>query len=181
MKELLSRYGYLHVWQNKASINKNNFLKHFKQRLIDEFLQGWNRNVLDSAVLSLYRNVKTRFGFESYLNDIVPRNLRIALTKLRISGHSLRIHTGRYDRTERNLRICQICNCQEIEDEYHFIFQCRPYQALRSRYIKNYFIRRPSMYKLIELLSSQNKNELYLLSKYLFEASKIRTNMLSEL
>jgi hypothetical protein len=40
-----------------------------------------------------------------YLENLVSRTLRIALTKLRISAHNLRLQTGRYsrERVDRNL------------------------------------------------------------------------------
>ena len=174
VKSLLSRYGFLNVWQNIINTKESTFLSIFKQRLLDEFLQEWQRNLNNSSVLSLYRDIKSSFGFQTYLDKLVSRKLRIALTKLRVSGHSLRVHTGRYDRLERNMRVCQICNSHELEDEYHFVFNCKPYHLLRNRYIKTYFRARPSMYKFIDLLSTQNTNELYMLSKYVFEATNLR-------
>jgi len=103
----------------------------------------------------------------------------MSLTKLRVSGHSVRVHTGRYDRIEKNMRLCQIYNNHELEDEFHFVFNCRPYTLLRERYIKNYFRAKPSMNTFIELLSSQNTNELYRLSKYVFEATSLKNEMIN--
>ena len=133
----------------------------------------------NSNVLNLYRAIKSDFGFETYLDKLASRKLRTVVTKLRVSGHSLRVQTGRYDRLERNMRVCQICNSHELEDEYHFVFNCQPYHLLRNRYIKTYFRTRPSMYKFIDLLSTQNTNELYMLSRYVFEATKLRNETIN--
>ena len=38
-----------------------------------------------------------------------------------------------------NERLCQICNEPEIEDELHFILNCKGSEDLRTRYIKKYY------------------------------------------
>ena len=181
VKNLLTRYGFYYVWCNESQINETHFISIFKQRLIDEYLQQWQGNINDNGVLTLYRELKTSFEFESYLDNIVSRNLRIAITKLRICSHSLRIHTGRYDRLERNVRLCQVCNSNEIEDEFHFMFKCTPYVQLRQTYIKRYYRVKPSMFKLVQLLKTQNKSEVFMLSKYISEAFKVRSTILMNL
>jgi hypothetical protein len=117
---------------------------------------------------------------EPYLNNITSRNLRIGLTKLRISAHSLRIQTGRYgkDRLERNLRVCQMCNGNEIEDEFHFVFNCPAYHSIRLKYIKTFFRTKPSMFKFTQLLSSKNKSNIVMLAKFIHESLEIRTSRL---
>ena len=37
----------------------------------------------------------------------------------------------------RNERFCKICNLNVIEDEFHFLFSCPPYQLERSDYYVN--------------------------------------------
>ena len=39
----------------------------------------------------------------------------------------------------------------ELEDEYHFLFECPIYADLRKQYIGRCFVVRPSMCKVIEL------------------------------
>ncbi|XP_045180152.2 uncharacterized protein LOC123539573 isoform X1 [Mercenaria mercenaria] len=182
VKDLLSKYGFLYKWNdiiNNRHLRKNVdsvFISMFKQRLIDEFTQEWRNGVNSMEVLTLYKSVKESLKLEPYLNNIVSRNLRIPLTKLRVSAHSLRIQTGRYgrDRIDRNLRFCQICNSNDIEDEFHFVFKCFPYEQVRRKYIKHYYRSRPSMLKFTQLLSTKNKPELYMLAKFIQEALEIR-------
>lgn len=112
-------------------------------------------------MLDLYHSTKSIFEYEHYL-DLVPSNLRLFVTRLRISAHTLRIHTGRYSRNRipRNERYCQCCNSGQIEDEYHFIIVCPYYQNLRIVYVKQYYRNNPSMFKFIQLLKSENKHTL---------------------
>ena len=55
---------------------------------------------------------------------------RIAMTKLRLSNHTLRIEKGRHERIIRSLRHCAFC-LNQVEDEIHFVMQCKLYNNLR--------------------------------------------------
>ena len=55
-------------------------------------------------------------------------------------------------------RKCRVCNI--LEDEFHFIFECPVYSDLRKLYIDKYYINRPSMLKLIELLNRYHKKQI---------------------
>ena len=61
--------------------------------------------------------------------------MRSALRKLRISAHELKIETDRYKKlpNERSQRICERCNLNVIEDEFHFIISCPLYNDNRDR------------------------------------------------
>ena len=176
VRNLLEKYGFLDIWLDPLSVNQNQFIAIFKQRLLDEYIQEWRASVNNNDILFLYRSVKINFGMESYLENIFSRNLRIALTKLRISAHNLRIQTGRYsrDRVDRNLRYCLICNTNEIEDEFHFVLKCPVYENLRKKYIKRYYRSRPSMFKFVQLLRSDVNKDIKMLCNYINEAFKLR-------
>ena len=76
----------------------------------------------------MYQN----FQIQESLSFNLPNSLTNALTKLRISAHSLLIEKGRHFRPklERKNRLCRICN--EIEDEEHFLLYCQKFTDLRS-------------------------------------------------
>ena len=84
----------------------------------------------------------------------------INLTKLRISAHILIVENGRYDqnRLSRNERFCTLYNAREIEGEFHFAIKCACYTDQISTFMKNYYYRRPSICKFIELVNSTNKH-----------------------
>lgn len=73
----------------------------------------------------------------------------------------------------RDKRFCKTC-FTDIEDEYHFILVCPMYLALRSKLIKRYYWCKPSMYKLIQLLSVNNIKELCNLGKFIYKALTLR-------
>jgi len=73
-------------------------------------------------ILDEYNLFKVNFIYEEHL-ILVPYNLRCFITRLRISAHSLRIHTGRVgvNRLPKHERLCLNAILQDIEDVYHFV------------------------------------------------------------
>ena len=96
---------------------------------------------------------------QSYLTQGVPAKYKKYISKFRLSAHSLKVETGRYDATARENRLCTMCNLEDIEDEYHFILKCPNYTDIRNLHSNTYFTTRPSVYKLTKLFSSSNKPE----------------------
>ena len=104
----------------------------------------------------------------------MPNCYTILITRFRVSAHTQLIEKGRYN-IERGKRICQMCDMNDVEDEYHFILKCLFYTNLRHLYIKNYYWSKPSVFKLVQLLSVQNRKELCNIGKYLKHAEYIRS------
>ena len=50
----------------------------------------------------------------------------------------------------------------------------RPSNVLRKKFIKPYYFRKPSVFKLVQLLATQNVSELLGLGKFLFQALQNR-------
>ena len=71
---------------------------------------------------------------ESECLDIVnSKKFRKVLTKLRVSLHRLEIEMGRWPRPERiefDDRTSKLCN--NLEDEFHFVFQYPLYDRSRK-------------------------------------------------
>jgi hypothetical protein len=59
---------------------------------------------------------------EYYLSH-PDRNVRLILTKFRLSDRKLLIEIGRYLKTPRDQKLCAICNV--LEDVFHFLFDCK--------------------------------------------------------
>ena len=141
---------------------KQDIIKHYvyliialKERVIDVFKQEWFNKISLSGSLTLYKNIKLSFGIENYL-DVLPRKLRINISKLRLSAHQLRIETGRYarNRLDRALRLCTLCDKSDLEDEYHFVLVCPVYDSIRKKYIRPFYYKRPNAFKFITLMQT---------------------------
>ena len=125
----------------------------FRNRLKDLFISKWRIDVNDSPSLYLYKELKPIFERSIYLDKIVNSKFRNIIAKLRLSSHVLFIETGRHQNIQRNERTCTFCSMNEIEDEYHFVLICPLYDNIRNTCIPVLNKRRPSMFKLEQLLN----------------------------
>jgi hypothetical protein len=111
VRDILCTTGFGYVWVNPYVIQCNQFVPIFKNRLVDCFIQKWFNDINNSSPLSLYKHIKCSLHYEQYLEQVVSKPLRSAITKLRISAHNLRIEVGRYGvkRVQICDRVCQLC------------------------------------------------------------------------
>ena len=173
VKLLLESLGCGHVWIEQGVGDINMFLRVFKQRLTDNLIQGWNEQVSNSSRANTYKLI-ANFNFKCYLDVVTVRKFRYAFTRLRVASHRLEIEAGRWhkpNRTPVEERKCLFCR-NSLEDEFHFVIECKLYQDLRQKYIKRYFWARPNIPKFIELLESENKKTIKNLSIYIFKSFK---------
>ena len=176
VKQLLEKYGFNYVWINPFSINCNEFLSLFKQRIHDVYITEWRSLLFKSSRLYMYKEIKMEFSLEFYLKEIKDKAYRNVLSQFRCVSHNLAIETGRHGpvNVERSRRLCKYCNLQDIEDEYHFLLICPLYRELRSKYIDSYYWKSPSMYKCISLLKMEKLSVLKNVAQYLLNAFELR-------
>ena len=133
--------------------------------------------------LRTYRTFKITYQQESYLKEVSNIKHRIALTKLRISNHSLEIERGRYSRpyVKPEERICPLCK-NESEDEKHFLLRCSFFSTKRKEIFEKINI---ITKKNIEFLTEDEKfhyminpisNKLLqkIIAKHIYECFEIR-------
>ena len=152
----------------------NKFLLILKQRLADNFLQNCSDRLEVSSRASFYKHICI-FQFQPYLDKVVTRNFRVALSKLWLSSHRLLIESGRWNRPQpfpREQRLCAICNY--LEDEYHLLFECSLYNYERVGFLKPHYLRRKSMFKAVELMQSSNAKVLNNLAVYIYKCLEMR-------
>jgi hypothetical protein len=71
----------------------------------------------------LYKFLKQNENEMEYYLSHPDRNVRLILTKFRLSEHKLLIEIGRNLKIPRDQRLCAICNV--LEDEFHFFIECK--------------------------------------------------------
>ena len=102
-------------------------------RMADIFHQEAFANLAKpSSKLRTYWKIKTDIGIEKYLYHITNVETRIAVSRLRLSNHELMIEKGRHLKLDVSQRICPFCEGGCLEDEYHFLLQCKTYASLRN-------------------------------------------------
>lgn len=179
IKHELSSLGMMDIWVTQHVTNVNYFLSVVKQRLLDIFKQECETFFTTSSKCIIYRHIVDHLSLQAYLSKPIPIKYKKAIVRLRLSSHCLLIESGRHRNIPRQLRTCPVCR-NDIEDEYHFILVCPLYYDLRYKYIKSYFRLNPSVFKLINLLSSTNTKDLSNLGKFVHHANILRANYLVE-
>ena len=97
---------------------KGKFIEYWKEKLFNNVRhQGYGNK------LRTYRKFKMMFAPEAYLSIIPSFEVRKELCKFRVSNHKLKIETGRHNNVPLKNRLCNECNV--IEDEEHFLINCR--------------------------------------------------------
>ena len=110
-----------------------------------------------------YFSFKTDFQMESYISQAKNKQLRRILASFRVGCHWLRVHTGRYEATTREQRICSHEHCTVVEDEVHAIFFCPAHASLRQKYADLFdhiqghdlkaFLTQPAVHRLASFLT----------------------------
>ena len=175
IKSLLESLGLPNMWLRQEYQSAN--LSQIKQRIFDQYKQSWYVAINNSKRLRSYSRYKHSFELESYLDNINERKFKTALTRFRLSSHHLEIERGRYPNISREERLCKFCNLRSVEDEYHFLLVCPTYIDIRRKYFKPYICRWPTINKFDKIMSTNNKNEIIRLSKYLYFANKLRNEL----
>ena len=174
VKELLCKLGFMQAWLSQGVGNEQRFVEMFKTRVKDIFMQDWHAR-LETSTRARFYNIFANFRYQNYLDDINVERFRTSLSKLRLSSHRLEVETGRWAKPNKipyEHRKCKICDT--LEDEFHFVFECALYVEIRQKYISKYFWKHPSMIKFIELLCTDSKKNIKMLSMYVDKAFKIR-------
>ena len=138
IKSVLESNGMLNFYLNNCGKEYPFVYKRIFDRLSDHFHNTVFEEIkLDTSKLRTYAKVKTEIGIEKYLVEIKNTEIRSKVTKLRLSNHRLAIETGRHacPKIDKDKRFCPFCPSQ-VEDEYHFLFECSNMKHLREELLK---------------------------------------------
>ena len=104
---------------------------------------------------------------EIYLgNQYIPDYMRQSFSRVRLMSHDLKIETGRWSRTPREMRRCH-CNGLNVQTEEHVLVNCVITRELRIRYGLNNIQNLDSLFKLSEIIN---------VCRYIHEALRIIRN-----
>ena len=128
---------------------------------------------------STFKNDVSRSEYSSLIKNQTHRQ---AAAKLRSSNHRLRIETDRYHlpKIPENLRICQLCSSNKVENEIHFLFECNLNKNLRQHFFQDVeakcskFVDLTKSKKVIFLLNNIDPYVSKKLGYYVYEAFQLR-------
>ena len=114
-----------------GTIHNNSIHEDVFRRMQDIFHQASFVEIgKESSKLLTYGRIKTEIGREEYLANISNLNERTAISKIRLSNHTLMIEKGRHLKIAKDERYCPFCP-YEIETEKHFILFCKSFALAR--------------------------------------------------
>ena len=160
---MLCMTGFGMVWLQQGVGCVKSFLKTFKQRLIDMFIQEWSGTIRDRERYENYKHFKIIFEKEKYISEISPYCFRVAITQLRFNVLPLNNNAHRYSNVLKE-KMCPFCR-NAIKNEYHFISECPYYKDLRNRFLPD--VTRLPMEVLMKVSNSSHR---YQMSRYVFLA-----------
>ena len=59
----------------------------------------------------------------------LPLNLSIYFSRFRCMNHRLPVEFGRFSRLESAKRKCKLCKSGDLEDEFHYLFNCSHFKS----------------------------------------------------
>jgi len=164
IKSILDNCGLSNVWVRPEQFDSEWILKSVEQRLSDIELQEWYGEVERNSLCTNYKLFKTEFKQESYLTK-VDIGERIALTRYRCGSHRLPVAKERY-LPLTDPHICPLCDKCISGDEFHYALVCTAVQEERTKFLKGYFCRNPSVLKFRQLFDMQGPRSLIKLGKF---------------
>ena len=181
IQELLFHHGFGHVWENQGVEDDKLFISLYEQRLKDINFQHFSEYICNSSKCSFYSKVNDPISINS-INDHIHKlsfNLRFEVLSIICSNHKLAIEQGRRNNELRENRLCQICNLNIIEDEYHFLLVCPVLSDIRRNFLPVWCYVNPNKEKLVKLFRTNDFAILRNLAIYIKKGKYIRDEILS--
>ena len=143
---------------NQVVDDENLFLTKFKERMYDMYLQEWLAQVELTSDNRLFKHIKYKFEFESYL-ELNNHSMRVSIAKIRLSSNIFYIERGRWgqNRVPVEERRCNVCN--EIEDEYHCLIKCPHFNNERIGLLPGFLYNSPNRDKFLAFISTKSLQE----------------------
>ena len=147
VRAILTRCNLEGLWNNqrvgnakKVIIQVGSELKNQFKATIFEQLQSENgKDGRSGNKLRTYKTIKETYNTEQYLlMKNMPAHVKRAITRIRLSAHSLEIERGRKAKPQSIPaceRFCRQCKTR-VEDEVHFIVECPLYSQLRTEMLR---------------------------------------------
>ena len=131
VKNTFEKVGMLDVFLNEnPSTTTTTFCALF-DREKDIFTQTAFEALKSMSKMKTYKLLKQSWKVEDYLLRMGNVSDRTALTKLRLSDHTLVIEKGRHQNINESDRTCPFCP-GHVEDEFHFLIKCPIFKHLRK-------------------------------------------------
>jgi hypothetical protein len=172
----LYRYGFGYVWENQGVGDVKVFVRVFRQRLVDCYLQEWNADISSRDRFAFFSSFKQTHSLSQYLLDVRHVAHKKILTRFRLGVSPLYPHRLRFSKNNRDSFDCPFCK-GTYECEFHFLLVCPKYTTLRESFLPTKFYNHPTAFKMSILLA--NSGCAPSLAAYIFKAFELRSALLT--
>ena len=137
--KIVIKYDMLDLWNDEKKIiqlSKQGWYEYLYKKVHQKEEEEWLQAINDEQLhpkLRTYKTFKKKLQLEKYLLSGSQKSGRYLLTSIRTGTNKLRIETGRWKRPKELIeqRVCRNCMTGQVEDEKHFILDCKVYDTLR--------------------------------------------------
>ena len=161
VRDTLIDLGLPYLWESHdvTHVNTAQFKYFVKRQTQDLFILEWHNVLAESSMYNNYRIIKSTFGQERYLT-ILPYNCIISFIRFRTTNNLLPVNVQRYYNIHRDERTCDKCLSNDTADEFHYLFVCPYFEAIREKCIPCIHVAQPSYHKYNHLFNSHDKQTL---------------------
>ena len=176
IQSILCENGFEQVWLFGCGQEKL-FFRELKERLHSSFCFRWYDHVENSSRFSIYKQYKTCFGKEKYVDILWMNIYRNVLAQFRMGVSQINVHKYRYSKKTENWE-CPFCT-KTLETEEHFIFECPKYVDVRLKYLQIIVSTEYPVNGNLHVMKLCEEKVLDF-AKFLFYAFKLRSQALNE-
>ena len=133
VKAIMNDVNMLDYLNSECSIiNFKPCSEYIINTLMEKYANQWWDRIDNKPKLVLYKQIKSVYETENYVSLCLKRGQRSMIAKLRLGILLINVELGRYNGTERQNRVCPLCNKGAVEDEIHILFYCEFYNEKRK-------------------------------------------------
>jgi hypothetical protein len=136
-RKVMMEVGLKDCWEKQdiMEVDKGTWKAIVRKKIQDKEQEEWRKRMESKSKLRTYRKVKTELETEKYLDEGTVQERRV-MVMMRGGINDLRIETGRYEKLEKEERVCIFCESGEVEDERHFLCRCEACKDERELALK---------------------------------------------
>ena len=177
VRKVLRRYDMLHHWADGLGAPLSGFQNSFR-KLVWESEQATIRGRVSEGVghSRWFKHIMPQTGrlrYPVYMDIVNPKHYKV-MSQFRLSNCNIRVVTGAWSGEDLEHRYCQFCRFHAVDDEVHFLLECRQLENLRLRYLPADVLSSRSFVNCIKLMNSNNARILNRLCDFLTKALKLR-------
>jgi hypothetical protein len=179
VRQLLCTNGCVDVWLQQGVGDEGVFLRCFRQRLVEQYTQGWATDVETKERYEIYSSFKSIFQSERYIEYQQKRCFRDSYVQFRFGISPIHVHRMRYkkDVVPKQL-LCPVCK-NEIEDEAHVLFTCDAYNELRTKVNIITNTNQDDSNALSRVMAADDEEAIIQLSRFLYGVFQLRNKTVS--